>query len=424
VTITGLGAAADAAAPTIDTTAFTLLTRAYCEAIADDVADMLPSTRQMHARIHKHDPLARIEWSRIDVAHRVRLSPGVIALEVKWPRPDDVTEQGWRDDAESIQRQRLAELWPDEEEPDEVPSRGVITHWSARSRRNMIRRLAMIDHDSWKEPAWRLSMVTLTLPDDWQAVCPTGAAWKAAFDRFRGRWLREFGWWQCAWKQEFQRRGAPHMHLMTRVPDDGWRSSRGENFMTWLSRAWADVIDADRYTCRRCGVGCDCPRPDTEFRRHLAAGTNVDFGFRGTDPKRIAIYFLKHSAKSHDGKEYQHIVPDEWQQPGTGPGRFWGIAGLASIDVVIDLDRWAWVVVKRVLRHWHRANRSRIALARRARAISGLSEQTRRQTLLDLRAFGARRDRVLSHETGGGWVVVGDAPALLHQIARYARCRE
>ena len=48
----------------------------------------------------------------------------------------------------------------------------------------------------------------------------------------------------------------------------------------------------------------------------LSAGVAVDMreGTRMRDPKRVAVYFLKHSAPG-DGsgsKEYQHRVPDLW----------------------------------------------------------------------------------------------------------------
>ena len=74
--------------------------------------------------------------------------------------------------------------------------------------------------------------------------------------------------------------------------------------------AWAEVVD----------------HPDPEQRRrHERAGTALDYaeGLRATDPRRVAAYFTKHGLMA--AKEYQHHVPDEWSEPGTGPGRFWGV---------------------------------------------------------------------------------------------------
>lgn len=413
-----------------------LPTRLYVEESAYAVADRIGKGAEMQTWDHHiGTKTATVQFWRADTCHRVRLSGGAIRLEVKHPRARDIATDGlWRDTAATRTAQRVYDIWGDEDEPEELFTRGIITHWSARSRRNMLYRLATLDHDTWTRPDWRLAMVTLTLPGDWLAVAPDGKTWKRIFARFVERWRDQFGWWECAWKQEFQDRGAPHMHVMTRVPDVDWRSKgkgddgrrykhpRGVTFREWLSSTWAACVKADRDMCHRCLVtSCECPIPDTEYQRHLSAGTNVDFGFRGTDPKRIAVYFLKHSAKTMDGKEYQHNVPAEWQATDEGPGRFWGVAGLQVLEVLMDLETWAWDVVKRVLRHWHKAQRARIALERRRHAIRGMGEATRRATLLDLRPFGYGKDRVLTDPLGGGWVLANDAPRLLLQIATWLR---
>jgi hypothetical protein len=72
----------------------------------------------------------------------------------------------------------------------------------------------------------------------------------------------------------------------------------GRTFREWLSQEWADIVT----------------HPDPEQRaRHLLAGTAVDIlnGLRACGPKRLAIYFTKHSSPNLlSNKEYQHIVPD------------------------------------------------------------------------------------------------------------------
>ena len=89
----------------------------------------------------------------------------------------------------------------------------------------------------------------------------------------------------------------------------------GRTFRDWLSHVWADIV----------------AHPDPEERtRHFLAGTAVDIlnGLRACDPKRLAIYFTKHSSPNSLGdKEYQHMVPDVWRKPGTAPA----ISG-ASMD--------------------------------------------------------------------------------------------
>jgi hypothetical protein len=117
----------------------------------------------------------------------------------------------------------------------------------------------------------------------------------------------------------------------------------GLPFRQWCSGAWADVVD----------------HPDPAQRaRHLNAGTAVDIiaGVKGRDPKRLAIYFTKHAApNSGSSKEYQHIVPDAWLQPGKGPGRFWGVAGLKRATVKVEIGRTDYINARRIVRRWSRA---------------------------------------------------------------------
>jgi hypothetical protein len=59
--------------------------------------------------------------------------------------------------------------------------------------------------------------------------------------------------------------------------------------------------------------------PDPEQKAsHRLAGTAIDVlgGPRACDPKRLAIYFTKHSSPNTlSSKEYQHIVPKLWRPP-------------------------------------------------------------------------------------------------------------
>jgi hypothetical protein len=216
---------------------------------------------------------------------------------------------------------------------------------------------------------WRPAMVTLTLPGDWLAVAPTGPAFKRLFDALRRRWERRWGQVTWVWKLEFQRRGAPHLHLYTAVPGGEGRAE----FLTWLSRCWYEVV----------GSGDE---------RHLRAGTGVDWaeGIRASDPKRLAVYFLKRATGHNLGanKEYQHRVPAAWQGEGRGPGRFWGYYGLRRCDVQVELVAEQWVQLRRLLRRWASAN------GRPVRALSG------------------------GHGMGG-MVLANDAPTLLAQASRW-----
>lgn len=221
----------------------------------------------------------------------------------------------------------------------------VITSWSRKSRLNMARTLATLDwadHIGNAPAGWRPQMLTLTLPGDWLAVAPDGATFKRLFQAWLKRWKRQFGTaWAGAWKLEFQGRGAPHLHLYGNAPT-------GLAFREWLSQSWYDV----------CGSGDE---------RHLRAGTGVDWreGIRGTDPRSVALYFLGKSV-GHNlglGKEYQHVVPEAWREPGKGPGRFWGHRGLVRVEVLRELDDVMYLRLRRLVRRWAKANGRKINAA-------------------------------------------------------------
>jgi hypothetical protein len=116
-------------------------------------------------------------------------------------------------------------------------------------------------------------MVTLTYPADWECVAPDGASVKRHVMLWRKRFQREWGEpARYIWKLEFQRRGAPHIHLWMAPPHAVGRSDR--KFRDWLSQEWTDIV----------------AHPDPEQRaRHSLAGTAIDIlnGLRACDPKRL-----------------------------------------------------------------------------------------------------------------------------------------
>jgi hypothetical protein len=205
-----------------------------------------------------------------------------------------------------------------------VPKRAAISKWSDKSRTNMVRTFAAIDWQPFVDavaggacPA----LVTLTLPGDWLAVAPTGEAFKSIVNKWRRLYYRAWGTQMPGpWKMEFQRRGAPHLHILT-VPPLGLSAGSQLPFKDWLSRSWAAAVNA--------------PDPE-ERRKHELAGTGVDYEetLRYGDPKRIAVYFSKHGL-FHD-KEYQNLPPEAWSGPGNGPGRFWGVWVLDVAKVNVE----------------------------------------------------------------------------------------
>lgn len=303
----------------------------------------------------------------------------------------------------------------------------VITEWTRKSRANMVRALAELDYAPLFVEGRPPAMETLTYPGDWRAVAPSGAAVKAhlqAFLKRRGRaWAVDGKPPPCLWKLEFQRRGAPHLHLFLVTPPGRARCSckavhvldrpdlcrGGLRYREWLSWEWADVVGADDQVLDEHG--------NTERRRHRLAGTGVDVrqGARMTDPKRLAVYFSKHGGAA-GGKEYQHRVPVEWQHPDRGPGRFWGYRGLARVRQEAHVDVEAYVRVRRTLRRLSRSRRltATFTVDRgpvRADPETGEVRRSRRRV---------RRRRVQMRGGGmtGGFLVVNDGPALAAALSR------
>lgn len=314
----------------------------------------------------------------------------------------------------------------DLDEPTGAPSREVW-EWSSKSRARMFQTIPQLDMSAWlvagSDDGATTGMVTLTYPGDWLAVAPDGKTVKAHVRKFRWRWERAIGPWVCLWKFEFQERGAPHMHLLMRVPV----LVAGVAFEDWLSRTWADIVGADDTRCHgwdgikakvrddhfgllhapMLAAECPCVVADTERRRHLAGGTGVDFDQRKmSDPRRIATYFLGHSSKHADGKEYQHVVPEAWRAPGKGPGRFWGHAGLDLVRVPVEVDQADFYALRRVLRHVARARAWRQGEQAKA---AGKTPMARRR----LRSLGA------GGSITGGTVIVNDGVQLGHDLARF-----
>jgi hypothetical protein len=275
----------------------------------------------------------------------------------------------------------------------------------------MCRTFAELDYSPLVGSGRVPAMVTLTYPGDWEVVAPDGASVKRHMVLWRKRFQREYG--EAAryiWKLEFQRRGAPHIHLWMAPPMSPGRT--GRSFSQWLSETWAQIVN----------------HPDAEQKaRHRLAGTAIDVrnGLKACDPKRLAIYFSKHSSPNLGGdKEYQHIVPELWRQPGRGPGRFWGVYGLRKAISVVDLTQDAYLAARRIVRRWSRNQ-----------AIYG-DEPSRfptrvvpRATVRTVRRFDLqkgvakcrrlRRRRLLCHQGGlaGGYALVNDGPAFAAQLA-------
>lgn len=353
----------------------------------------------------------------------VQISPGVVALRsldlVRAERAcERVRAAVTRDVDLTIQR------------PLYVPwlaaaglERRVIREWSRKSRARMVRGFGERDWTSLHAGGgWTLGMGTLTYPGDWLRVAPTGRHAKRHLSALLRRFLRATGEpLRCAWKLEFQRprqsggsqgQEAPHFHLLASWPP----LIAGRDARQWLAENWADIVNDGR------GSEFDI----AEYERHLKAGTAIDFqaGVSMTDPKRMAIYFLKHGTKALDGKEYQHNVPQAWQEAGCG--RFWGFAGIRKLVHAVELDVEDFIVARRVLRKVARARAWRTASDREywASRRQGWPDEFARARALNVRVPQRLRGGMgAGGSMTGGWVIVNDGARLAEDLARAVQLR-
>lgn len=399
--------------------------------LLDAVQDFLPA---MEAWDGHEGPRARLTYS-----------PGAVGVSrknyAKIERTYERASVHDRRDADML----AAELLARGHFPEPPAPRQEVLHWSRKSRCNMVRALCEIDYVaplSASNPTGPLlrpgdppAMVTLTYSGDWETVAPNGKAVKRHLALFRRRFQRAWGLkLKAVWKMEFQRRSAPHFHLLM-VPPRGVARvgvGTGMRFKQWLSAVWASIVD----------------HPDpVEYVKHLGSGTRVDYneGLRASDPKRVAVYFTKHGGMR--AKEYQHIVPESWRGPGDGPGRWWGYWHLRRVVHGVELYERDRVIAARTLRRWARAQGTTqlvdvvhyrggrpvpatydvIGLAGKAYLgyaadrlhvvdgrISVIAQRHERRG----RKRSARR-RVMRMRGGAGWVSVNDGAAYVSQLGRY-----
>lgn len=264
--------------------------------------------------------------------------------------------------------------------------RAAITEWTARSQANLIRAILSLDLASMLADGRPPAMVTLTLPDAWLDLAPDGAQARRLFERFRARWARRWGAPSWIWKREFQDRGAPHWHLWVIPPTEDLRE-----FKAWLSLAWTESLKISD------------PIERAKSRAH-GAHLSLAEGLRASDPKRLAVYFLKESGPSA-AKAYQNKVPAAWS--GEVVGRFWGVAGISKSVAAAELDPAHMDTVWRILRKIRESHtRYRTATVNRVNSRTG---EIRRRKV-------NRRYRV---RATAGWIALNDGPAAAAQIARY-----
>lgn len=161
-------------------------------------------------------------------------------------------------------------------------------------------------------------------------VGPDGKKVKAHLEAFRKRFERRFGTaWGLIWKLEFQKRGAPHIHLFLWNCQD---IDPGE-LRAWIGRAWAEVVagsDLSAYFDPQNLALYDAYREQggREFAEAMLDGMGLSTGTwnhirAGTGVEILREKHWGYLAKEIQGgmnKAYQHAVPRRYRNV----GRWWG----------------------------------------------------------------------------------------------------
>lgn len=316
-----------------------------------------------------------------------------------------------------------------------VPKRGKITDWSQKSRALMPLRFATVDYSKMFEQGDHAAMVTMTYPMEWQRLVPDAATFKTHVNALRKRYYATWGGvsdqWAGIWKMEFQRRGAPHLHVGTTVPEGVQRaplSAQDQEHLTscsscthpahtglfpfreWLRREWSRIVFKD----------VEPPSPWSadgwadEIAKHQMQGANVDLdeGKRYSDPKRIGVYFAKHGL--FEVKEYQNVVPELWREkPGA---RFWGYWVVRPL--VVSKETHEALIISIV--HHLRKLADRSSYSRRTTLVKG-GHNPRTGEFWEARPRKRpvnRRVKRWRNRNGYGYIVVNDGTALAADIAR------
>ena len=191
--------------------------------------------------------------------------------------------------------------------------RGAITSFSGPARERLLRLISRYTGEG------QVDLVTLTMPRRWPespAVCA------ALFRTWTKRLRRKYPECCVIWKREWQRRGAPHWHLMVIHPVASGLGLRCVIDREWLSASWNDVVapgDAD----------------------HLRAGTKLE-------SPRSRSAFTSYMAKEL-GKSCQDTWAGYYAERYGSVGRTWGVFGAADWvfeeHELIDVEPgvWTWI---------------------------------------------------------------------------------
>jgi len=201
---------------------------------------------------------------------------------------------------------KLEENQGDKEKGEKKP----IDSFSSRSRLKLIKKLATINQAVAGNPAF----LTLTYPQEWPR---DGRIVKKHTELLRKsllyKWPNSWG----VWRLEYQKRGAPHLHMFVwdgiKIDDDSKK---------WLSKTWYRIVGSND-------------------EKHLLAGTKLE---RIRSWRGVMYYASKYMAK-------ECSIPEEVYNP----GRFWACYGerrwkVSTVEGFIT--RLEWLKLRRIMRRW------------------------------------------------------------------------
>lgn len=144
--------------------------------------------------------------------------------------------------------------------------RGKVRGFSNQSKIRMLKKLGGVNA---KKLGLLPLFVTLTYPSEW---VDDSKEWKRQLEAFRMRVERKWGKFAIVWKLEYQKRGAPHWHMLWYKE---FSSAELIILRRWLSRVWFVLVKSGDY-------------------KHLSAGTRVE---RLRDANGVQYYCAKYIGK-------------------------------------------------------------------------------------------------------------------------------
>lgn len=234
-------------------------------------------------------------------------------------------------------------IWDNDGVGDEERStRGRVTGWSEKSRNRMMQTLESLDYHPMFESGEPAAMVTLTLPgegDLWERLVPDAPTFKKMVNKFVTSYAMAWGEpLRGVWKMEFQKRGAPHLHILMVPPARdrragirfvnaaGKREDHQLPFSNWAGAKWASIVGAT----------------GAARAMHQLIGVDISYSevYRYSDPRRIGSYFAKHG--SFTAKDYQNDMPEHWRAAiiagESGGANYWGYWGLDKAIETVELQ--------------------------------------------------------------------------------------